>query len=251
MKLATPNSLLLSALACAESGGRDWNHARPLLPAILGAANVGETPRHRSPMACASACSRKTFGSPARMHTGEACRSQCLSPGTATISFRHGGTKNWGQHCSMHNGKPPLQQITVLLTISCLRHLLPGLDESAVLAAVNEHRLAPAFDIGMGSRRLVRVLPSAVAAFKLSQGARRRVCESEMLAETLNGHTDRAHISGEQARLILNCAGGHINALVDDGELEVIRGSRRRLGPGGSDQIILASFKDFLKRRRL
>ena len=137
----------------------------------------------------------------------------------------------------------------VMLTPCALRSALPGWDEDDVLAAIRSHSLAPAFDIGLGARHLYRVLPSAVNWFTKSGGTKRRLRDDETFVELLAGLQISTVISGEQARIILNCAGGHINALVDDGELSVKAGTKRRLGPGGSDCITLASFKDFLKRR--
>jgi len=143
----------------------------------------------------------------------------------------------------------------VLFQTSGVREVLPDfdLDADAVIAACRDHTLAPAFDIGLGSRELIRILPSAVPFYAACGGARtRRLPLVEIFQEVLRGYgagTDR--LTGEQARKILNCEGGHINALVDDGELSAVPGTVRRLGPGGSDVITLASFKDFLKRRLL
>lgn len=142
----------------------------------------------------------------------------------------------------------------VLLTPASVRDRLADfdLDAVAVTEACRAHLLAPTFDIGLGGRELLRILPSAVTFYDQSGGARtRRIPLAELFTEALRGYGAVERLSGEQARKILNCEGGHINALVDGGELTKVAGTHRRFGPGGSDQITVVSFKDFLKRRLL
>lgn len=141
----------------------------------------------------------------------------------------------------------------VLLTCAGVRTVLADfdLDNDGVIEACEEHWLAPAFDIGMEGRRDLRILPSAVKFFDATGGSRtRRMTLAEMFAEVLRGRPcPEGWISGESARAILNCEGGHINGLVDEGWLETVPGWKRRCGPGGSDRITLASFKAFLQGR--
>lgn len=145
------------------------------------------------------------------------------------------------------------EKFCVLLPVNSVRDRLADfdLDEDSVIAACADHSLAPAIDIGLGGRAELRIVPSAVTFYDLCAGARsRRILLSELFAEVLRGvDVERPALSGERARAILNCSGGQMNALVDIGELSVLRGTERRRGPNGSDQITLASFKDFLKRR--
>lgn len=141
-------------------------------------------------------------------------------------------------------------QLCVLLTVSGVREQLPGFDEDDVLAAVLDHTLAPAFDLGMGGRRDLRVSPSAVEFYRTTGGSRRRrLSEAEMFAEVLRGHDGKPWIAGERVRHILNCGSTHLINLIDDGELAQMPGTNYRRGPNGSAQIPLANFKSFLKRR--
>lgn len=123
------------------------------------------------------------------------------------------------------------------------------LDEDDVLEACLGHQLAPWFDFGLEGRRYVRVCPSAVEFYAACGGSRtRRISDDEMFAEILRGHDGKPWIAGERAKLILNCGGDHINALVDRAELAAVPGTERRRGPNGSDRITLDSFRAYLKR---
>ena len=147
----------------------------------------------------------------------------------------------------------------VLLTVNSVRDRLAdyGLDEDDVKAMCLDHSLAPAFDIGLGGRNELRIVPSGVTFYLQTLGARRRrISEAEWMAEILRGLDDRdgsgylsRPLSGERVRGIFNCGADHINALVDAGELRVVPGTERRPGRNGCDQITRPSFKDFLKRR--
>jgi hypothetical protein len=145
-----------------------------------------------------------------------------------------------------------VESLCVLLTVGAVRERLTSYDEADVKAACEDHTLAPAFDIGLGSKKYRVVTPSAVDFFLQTLGSRRRrISEAEMFAEILRGHDGKPWIAGERVRLILNCSADLVNALVDEAELAVMPGTQRRQGPNGSDQITVASFKAFLKRRLL
>lgn len=148
----------------------------------------------------------------------------------------------------------------VLLTTGGVRAELTLLDEDDVLAAVLDHTLAPAFDLGLGGRRDLRVLPSALDFYRQTLGSRRRrISERELLEELLRGQkpadqrpgNSEGWLAGEAVRLILNCGSTHLINLIDDGELAQMPGTSYRRGPNGSAQIPVASLKDFLKRRLL
>lgn len=146
-------------------------------------------------------------------------------------------------------------QLCVLLTVGGVREQLPGFDEDDVLAAVLDHTMSPAFDLGMGGRRDLRVSPSAVEFYRKTGGSRRRrISDAEMFTEVLRGCSPhgplgQTWIAGERVRMILNCSSTHLINLIDDGELEQMPGTNYRRGPNGSAQIPLASFKGLLKRR--
>jgi len=139
----------------------------------------------------------------------------------------------------------------VLLTVRGVRGRLTWFDEDDVLAAAKRHALAPAFDIGLGSRRELRILPSALDFYSRTKGARRRVTETELWDEVLRGHDGKPWIAGERLRLTLNCGSGHLLNLLQEGELVQMPGTNYRRGPDGSARIPLDSVKDFLQRRRL
>jgi hypothetical protein len=144
-------------------------------------------------------------------------------------------------------------QLCVLLTASSVREELPGHDEDDVLAACLDHSIPTAFDIGLGGRRELRVLPSALAWFKKSLGYRtRRVPWPEVWSELTRGlNTEKPWLDGEIVRCLLNCGGDHLIRLVDEGWLAMMPGTTYRRGPGGAPQIKLKSLETYLKNNLL
>lgn len=144
-------------------------------------------------------------------------------------------------------------QLCVLLTASSVRQELPGHDEDDVLAACLDHSIPTAFDIGLGGRRELRVLPSSVAHYQKTLGSRpRRVSWAEVWSEITRGiNRDKPWLDGEIVRCLLNCGGDHLIRLVDEGWLEALpahgNGQLYRRGPGGAPQIKLKSLEVYLK----
>ena len=144
----------------------------------------------------------------------------------------------------------PVETLCVLLTTGAVRAELTMLDEDDVLAAVLDHTLSPAFDLGLEARRDLRITRSALDFYRQTLGSRRRrISDREMFEELLKGHDGKPWIAGERVRFILNCSSTHLINLIDGGDLGQMPGTSYRRGPNGSAQIPLASFKDFMKRR--
>lgn len=149
-------------------------------------------------------------------------------------------------------------QLCVLMTTGSVREELPGHDEDDVLAACLDHSIPTSFDIGLGGRRELRVLPSALAFFKKSLGYRtRRVPWAEVWSEITRGvraapgQFEKTWVDGEIVRVILNCGGDHLLRLVNEKWLEQMPGTTYRRGPGGAPQIKLKSLETYLKANLL
>lgn len=140
-------------------------------------------------------------------------------------------------------------QLCVLMTANSVREELPGHDEDDVLAACVDHSIPVAFDIGLGGRRELRVLPSALEFYKKTGGSRtRRVPWAESWLEITRGlNTSKPWMDGEIVRCLLNCGGDHLIRLVDEEWLDQMPGTEYRRGPGGAPQIKLKSLETYLK----
>lgn len=139
--------------------------------------------------------------------------------------------------------------ICVMLTPDAVRAELRTFhfDEHEVLALIEAHELAPAFNIGLGGRRELRVLPSAIEFYRNTGSRRRRMLQHEMLAELYRGVSSAQPVlDGELIRRILCCSGDHLTRLVDEGFLTQAKGTQYRKGPDGSPKIPRASFENFL-----
>ena len=140
-------------------------------------------------------------------------------------------------------------KICVLLDPGAIRAQLATYhyDEHEVVELIEAHELAPAFNIGLGARRELRVMPSALAFYQQTGGSRRRrMLTPEILAELYRGLPAQPVLAGELIRRVLNCSADHLTRLVDEGYLEQAAGTEYRRGPGGSPKIPRASFEEFL-----
>ena len=153
--------------------------------------------------------------------------------------------------------KLPLADATLcpVLTISGVRSELPGHDEDDVLALIEEGALEFAWNIalrvGDGIRREPIVLKKCVAHYLASGGARPlNWTDARAFKEFFNGD-EKPFIYGTTLKLLWNCSGTHIIALIEARELKVQPGTTWDRGPGNSPVITRASVEGFLKRRRM
>jgi hypothetical protein len=140
-------------------------------------------------------------------------------------------------------------KICVLLDPGAVRAQLSTyhFDEHEVVELIEAHELAPAWNIGLGARRELRVLPSAISFYEQTGGSRRRrMLRAEILAELYRGLSSQPVLEGELIRRVLNCSADHLTRLVDEGYLAQAAGTEYRRGPGGSPKIPRASFEQFL-----
>jgi len=139
-------------------------------------------------------------------------------------------------------------RICVMLTPDAVRSELRmyHYDEHEVISLIEAHELAPAFNIGLGGRRELRVMPSAISFYRKSSGQRRRMLRAEVLEELYRGVSQHPVIDGELIRRILCCSGDHLVRLVDEQFLQQAPGTEYRKGPNGSPKVLRTSFEEFL-----
>lgn len=143
--------------------------------------------------------------------------------------------------------------LCVLLTVSAAREKLPGHDEDDLLALCQDKFIAVAFDIGLGGRRELRLLPSAVEFYRKTGGSRRGNANwADAWAEITRGfNAEKPWFDGERLRHVLCCSATHVTNLVDEGWLAEMPGTAYRRGPGGAPKITRASLERFLKGARV
>lgn len=134
-----------------------------------------------------------------------------------------------------------------LLDIGGVRSKLPGNDEDSVLALIEMDMVLPwAWNIGVGSLREIRVLPSCVEHYAKT-AKRIKIQWREVLEEIFTGIT-KPYLTGKDARLILNCGSDTITRHLKAGELKPWAGTTWSRGRNGSALISSESFVAFLAK---
>lgn len=141
--------------------------------------------------------------------------------------------------------------LCTLLDIGGVRAELPGHDEDDVLALIADGFLGVAFDIGLQSRREVRVWRKAVEFLKATGGSRRMPVDWPQAVREILCGWDKPVIPGTRVKLILNCSATHVINLVEDKQLLLQPGTSWDVGRGNTPQITTASFKEALKFWRM
>jgi len=165
---------------------------------------------------------------------------------TATATIQASSTGN-----NLQRAKPfPFRP---MLSISGARSSLPGLGEDEIIRLIDTGDLEVAFNIGADEHaraREVRILPACIEHYQANVGKTFLNWEWPRIAqEILNGY-GLDWISGVDLRLLLNCSTESIGRLIQRNQLALAPGSSCRPGPKGSPRIMVASFLEFLKKRR-
>lgn len=116
-------------------------------------------------------------------------------------------------------------------------------NEKKVVNLIEEGAIAWAFDISLGRRMCLRVLPAAVADYL--QG---RTCELKWADVFGLLMPDAPTILALDITRVLNVTSDHVYALIDRGQ--IVACPTRRPGPGGSARVPAKSFIEFLQKRR-
>jgi hypothetical protein len=127
------------------------------------------------------------------------------------------------------------------------------LDEDDVLVLIEEGALLWAFDIAgpRAERRTVRVLTESIEDLVFSR--KRPYTDDESEWQRVAGliFPDRPSIVTCELARSLNCGRDYIMNMVHAREVKTVPGTRMRKGPNGSAQVMSASAKAWLRRRRL
>ena len=127
------------------------------------------------------------------------------------------------------------------------------LDEDRVLVLIDEGALLWAFDIaspGMKSRT-VRVLTESVEDLVHSRKRLYAEDESEWQRVASLIFPDKPSIVTYELARSLNCGGQWVLDMVHAREFKLVHGNIPRCGPNGSAQIVTASAKAWLRKRRM
>lgn len=142
----------------------------------------------------------------------------------------------------------------VLATVETARQLLVGHDEDDILSLIEEGFLAYAWNIALSTHaaRDPRIFPDCIAwyARTMGKGTYTRT-DDQVLAELLKTNGDKPFIKGTTVRLILNCSSTHLINLVEAKQLALQPGTSYQRGPTGTPLVTVASFRQFLRSRRL
>ena len=143
----------------------------------------------------------------------------------------------------------------VLATVCAARYVLPGLDENAILALVEEGQLLYAWNIGLGAAREMRIYPPCLTHYACTAGARPfPETDDQVIAAmlgTLHVTTSAAWVTGRMLSLLFNCGSTQIINMLDARLLKLLPGTGWKTGPNGSPHITVDSLKQFLITRRL
>ena len=143
----------------------------------------------------------------------------------------------------------------VLASVSAARYVLPGLDENAILALVEDGQLLYAWNLGLGAARDMRIYPPCLVHYARTAGARPFPdTEDEVSAAllgTLHVTTSTAWVTGRMLSLLFNCSSTQIINMLDARLLKLLPGTGWKTGPNGSPHITADSLKQFLISRRL
>ena len=116
-------------------------------------------------------------------------------------------------------------------------------NDDRVVELVEEGAIAWAFDVSIGRRMYLRVLPSAVADYL--QG---RTCALKWADVIGLLMPDEPTILALDITRVLNVTSDHTYALID--RKQIVACPTRRHGPGGSARVPAKSFIEFLQKRR-
>ncbi len=127
------------------------------------------------------------------------------------------------------------------------------LDEDDVLVLINERALLWAFDIAAprAERRAVRVLTESVQDLVYSRKRPYTDDESEWQHVGSLIFPDKPTIVTCELARSLNCGRAYTMNMVHAGEFKTVPGTVPRPGPNGSAQIVTASAKAWLRKRRM
>ena len=127
------------------------------------------------------------------------------------------------------------------------------LDEDDVLVLIDEGALLWAFDIAghRAERRTVRVLTESVEDLVFRRKRPYTDDESEWQHVAGLVFPDKPTIVTCELARSLNCGRSYTMNLVHAGEFKLVPGNIPRPGPNGSAQIVTASAKAWLRKRRM
>jgi hypothetical protein len=127
------------------------------------------------------------------------------------------------------------------------------LDEDDVLVLIDEKALLWAFDIAgpRAKRRAVRVLTESVEGLVYSRKRPYTDDELEWRSVAALVFPDKPAITTSELARALNCGAWTAMLLIHARQFKLVPGNIPRRGPKGSAQIVTASVKAWLRKRRL
>lgn len=181
------------------------------------------------------------------------------SPRPRAVSFRRRCGARWGQLVSRGTMPPanPLPQLTIQSPLVDLELVCMALSLSAkrALDLFARRELLFAFDLGLGSRREIRVLACELA--RLQGQSVDRVADFPAAVQIIFPNAPKAALGvvGKMPLAViarqLSISSDHALRLARDGSLSFVKGTQCRRGPHGSPAIEFSSVVELLKQRRI
>ena len=140
----------------------------------------------------------------------------------------------------------------VLHTIQTARTRIPGHDEDAVLALIQEGLILHAWNIGLGVAQDIRILPASLDHYERTRGSSPDPLTADQAL--LSIHTalgGKPFTTGRKLKLLFNCSSSHITNLINAGRIDLLPDTQWGKGPHGSPTITWLSIAKFISTSQI